>query len=273
MLFCEIELLCLFRKAILSNTFRHEYKFFYGKSCHHQYSLTVFLQMSHGTRGAEQRANMNPPSPPPPPNPAELMQLMVENQRMLTETINRMANQGGRHAQEGPAPNQYSSFKDFMDTKPPPFREAEEPLQAEEWLNTVEQKFRLLRLTEGLKAEYAAHQLQGPAGIWWNQHREALSDNTVVDWNLFREAFKGHFIPPGVMEMKHTEFMQLTQGNKTIKEYLHAFNHLSRYAPEFVNTEAKKIASFKRGLGLKLLKTMGRSKCATFNEFVSDALT
>jgi len=58
-----------------------------------------------------------------------------------------------------------------------------------------------------------------------------------------------------------------------MKEYLHAFNHLSRYAPEFVNTEAKKIASFKRGLGPKLLKTMGRTKCATFNEFVSDALT
>ena len=63
------------------------------------------------------------------------------------------------------------------------------------------------------------------------------------------EAFKGHFIPPGVMEMKHTEFMQLTQGNKTLKEYLHAFNHLSRYCPKFVSTESKKIASFKRGLG------------------------
>jgi len=75
------------------------------------------------------------------------------------------------------------------------------------------------------------------------------------------------------MEMKHNKFMQLTQGNKTLKEYFHAFNHLSRYAPEFLNTETKKIASFKRGLGPKLLKTMGRSKCATFNEFVSDALT
>jgi len=54
---------------------------------------------------------------------------------------------------------------------------------------------------------------------------------------------------------------------------LHAFNHLSSYAPEFVSTESKKIASFKRGFGSKLLKTMGHTKCATFNEFVSDALT
>jgi len=40
-----------------------------------------------------------------------------------------------------------------------------------------------------------------------------------------------------------------------------------------VSTEAKKIASLNRGLGPKLLKTMGRTKCTTFNEFVSDALT
>ena len=105
MLFCGIELLCLFYKAILSNTFRHKYKFFYGKSCHHQCSLTVSLQMSRGTQGVEQHANMNPP-PPPPPNPAELIQMMVESQRLLTETINQMVNQGGRNAQHLPAPNQ-----------------------------------------------------------------------------------------------------------------------------------------------------------------------
>ena len=75
------------------------------------------------------------------------------------------------------------------------------------------------------------------------------------------------------MSMKHIEFMKLTQGTKSLTEYLHAFNNLSRYAIEFVDTDAKKIASFKRGLSLKLMKTLANSKCATFNEFVSDALT
>jgi hypothetical protein len=67
--------------------------------------------------------------------------------------------------------------------------------------------------------------------------------------------------------------MKLTQGTKRLNEYLQAFNNLSRYAIEFVDTDAKKIDSFKRGLGPKLMKTLGNSKCATFNEFVSDALT
>jgi hypothetical protein len=75
------------------------------------------------------------------------------------------------------------------------------------------------------------------------------------------------------MAMKHTEFMRLTQGNKSLTEYLQAFNNLTRYATEFVDIDAKKIASFKRGLSPKLMKTMGTSKCATFNKFISDALT
>jgi hypothetical protein len=75
------------------------------------------------------------------------------------------------------------------------------------------------------------------------------------------------------MAMKHTEFIRLTQGKKSLMEYLQAFNNLARYATKFVDTDAKKIASFKRGLSPKLMKTMGTSKCATFNEFTSDALT
>ena len=67
--------------------------------------------------------------------------------------------------------------------------------------------------------------------------------------------------------------MNLTQGTKSLTECLHAFNNLSRYALEFVDTEDKKLASFKRGLGPKLSKNMAGNKSTTFIEFVSDALT
>jgi hypothetical protein len=61
--------------------------------------------------------------------------------------------QCGNHQGGGNGVNQYSNFKDFMDTRPPIFKEAAEPLDAEEWINTMEDKFRVLRLTEVLKAE------------------------------------------------------------------------------------------------------------------------
>jgi hypothetical protein len=75
------------------------------------------------------------------------------------------------------------------------------------------------------------------------------------------------------MAMKVAEFMRLTQGTKSMMEYLHAFNNLSRCASEFVNTDTKKIASFKRGLNPKMLKTMGTSTRTVFNDFISDCLT
>ena len=40
-----------------------------------------------------------------------------------------------------------------------------------------------------------------------------------------------------------------------------------------MDTESKKIGSFKRGLSPKLMKTLGNNKSDTFNEFMSDALT
>jgi hypothetical protein len=56
-------------------------------------------------------------------------------QREMRESLRNVANnthQGGHEA------NQYSNFKDFMDTKPPIFEEAAEPLEADEWINTME---------------------------------------------------------------------------------------------------------------------------------------
>ena len=76
----------------------------------------------------------------------------------------------------------------------------------------------------------------------------ALPAGANVTWEQFKTAFRGHHIPPGLMRMKAAEFMKLTQGTKTLTEYMHVFNNLSRYAPAFMDTEEKKIESFKRGL-------------------------
>jgi hypothetical protein len=54
-------------------------------------------------------------------------------------------------SQGGHEVNQYSSFKDFMDTKPLILKEATKPLDAEEWINTMEDKFCVLRMMEVLK--------------------------------------------------------------------------------------------------------------------------
>jgi hypothetical protein len=72
--------------------------------------------------------------------------------------------------------------------------------------------------------------------------------------------------------MKLGEFLALNQGTKTVAQYLHAFNNLSRYASDMVNTDAKKIVSFKRGLNPKMMKHVGTNTRTDFNDFVSDCL-
>jgi hypothetical protein len=184
----------------------------------------------------------------------------------IADNTCRGLNQGGHEA------NQYSSFKDFMDTRPSIFKEVAEPLDVEEWISTMEDKFRVLRTTEVLKTEYAAHQLQGPARMWWKHCRTTFSPNAHITWREFIDAFHEFYIPPGMTEMKLGEFLSLNQGTKMVTQYLHAFNNLNRYASEMVNTDAKKIASLKRGLNPKIIKHVGTNMRTGFNDFVSDCL-
>jgi hypothetical protein len=103
-----------------------------------------------------------------------------------------------------------------MDTRLSIFKEVAEPLDAEKWINTMEDKFCVLRLTEVLKTEYVAHQLQGPTGMWWKHHRITFPPNAQISWREFTEAFHGVYIPPGLTEMKLGEFLALNQGTKTV---------------------------------------------------------
>jgi hypothetical protein len=79
-----------------------------------------------------------------------MQQNMQAALRHIADNPRHGLNPGGHEA------NQYSSFKDFMDTRPSIFKEAVEPLDAEEWINTMEDKFHVLRMTEVLKTEYAS---------------------------------------------------------------------------------------------------------------------
>ena len=92
-----------------------------------------------------------------------------------------------------------------------------------------------------------------------------------VLWTEFSEAFKAHHIPSSVMKIKLREFLALKQGSKTVREYVQAFNHLSRYAPNHVDTDDKKKECFLEGMTPKLRSRLG-CRFESFNELVDDAI-
>nr|ACS91357.1 polyprotein [Coix lacryma-jobi] len=75
------------------------------------------------------------------------------------------------------------------------------------------------------------------------------------------------------MQMKLEEFLKLQQGTQSVMQYVSKFNHLSQYAPDHVNTDAKKKQCFMRGLSTKLQTMMTTCANSTFNDIVSIAIT
>lgn len=239
------------------------------------------LQMPMRTRGQDEARTSRgggeeaPIPPPVPPTLAEaiaaLLNATADNARLLREMAGNQNNQHGGHG-----PNHMpreTTYADFLETRPPVFVKAEEPLEANEWLHVMEQKFGLIHCTETQKPLFAAQQLRGPASTWWANFVAIQPEDHVVTWAEFKLAFRDHYIPDDILQMKFEEFVQLRQGNDTVMQYLAKFNHLSQYAIDQVNTDLKKRNCFMRGLNDRLQRKMVACLGLTFTQAVSTAIS
>jgi hypothetical protein len=97
---------------------------------------------------------------------AALVNATAENARLLRELAqNQQAPYPNRDRRNNG--NNESTYVDFTDTRPPVFSKADEPLEADNWLRTIEQKFELIHCIEVQKPRFVAQQLRGAAGAWW----------------------------------------------------------------------------------------------------------
>jgi hypothetical protein len=70
----------------------------------------------------------------------------------------------------------------------------------------------------------------------------------AITWEEFRDNFHRYHVPEGLMIVRKEEFLALKQGPLSVSEYRDKFLQLSCYAPEDVNTDAKRQYRFLRGL-------------------------
>jgi hypothetical protein len=77
---------------------------------------------------------------------AALVNATMDNTRFLREMAgNQFQQHGGRAPPQGP---RETTYLEFFETRPPLFIKAEEPLESDEWIRVMEQKFGLIRCTE-----------------------------------------------------------------------------------------------------------------------------
>jgi hypothetical protein len=160
--------------------------------------------MRNYNNNGENNQNVNPPPPPPP----TLEQVLVMQAQMLQTTQHTMVNMQAAQPQAPPPPPR-DRLEDFQHTKPPTFSQAVEPMNADEWLKSIEKKLQVDRCNNHEKVLLASHQLSGPTADWWDAYVEAHEEPESINWPEFRASFCAHHVPQGVIKMKKKEFQDL----------------------------------------------------------------
>nr|AAN16328.1 putative polyprotein [Oryza sativa Japonica Group]AAP52669.1 retrotransposon protein, putative, Ty3-gypsy subclass [Oryza sativa Japonica Group] len=160
------------------------------------------------------------------PTLAQVLAQQTQLMNMMMQQLQNQQNQGNNHA---PPQNKLA---EFLRVRPPIFSSTTNPVEAGDWLHAIEKKLDLLQCTDQEKVSFASHQLHGPASEWWDHFRLNRTTAEPITWLEFTAAFRKTHIPSGVVSLKKKEFRSLTQGSRSVTEYLHEFNRLARYAPE-----------------------------------------
>jgi hypothetical protein len=175
--------------------FRNEMKMVYVSVLYFfpNVSLPQMPSRTRAQHGAgTSRDGEDTPNPlPVPPTLAEAIAALVnattDNTRFLHEMAgNQFLQHGGRVPPQGPRD---TTYLEFSETQPPLFVKAEEPLEDDEWVRAMEQKFGLIQCTETQKPLFAAQQLRGPASTWWANFSAFQPVGHHVTWEEFKLAF------------------------------------------------------------------------------------
>jgi hypothetical protein len=195
--------------------------------------------MTNARNCATQENNDNNNANPPPPPTLE--QVLLMQAQMLQTMQQTMANmQQAQGQQPVPQPQQCDKLGEFQRTKPPRFSHSVEPMDADDWLNTIEKKLQVVQCTNRERVLFATHQLVEPAVDWWDAYVEAHEEPKTINWQEFRNSFRIHHVLLGVMKLKKKKFEDLKQGSMFVREYVTHFTQLSHYAPGNVDTDEKK---------------------------------
>ena len=165
---------------------------------------------------------------PPPPTMAQVLQNIETNRLRNEQLLEQMVQNTTRHA------NNCATLGDFLKAQTHFFREAKEPLDADDWLRTIERKFGALHVPDAERVNFGTYMLEGAAGAWWEGHLALFAPEHVVTWDEFRAAFRTAYIPQATMDRKRKEFRELTQGKMDVEVYGQHFTCLARYAPRDV---------------------------------------
>ncbi|KAK1612369.1 hypothetical protein QYE76_036042 [Lolium multiflorum] len=156
------------------------------------------LQMAPPTRNANQETMM------------QMLQVMLEDREAERAEIqaNIAALQQLANNNQGHHDHPGSKLKNFQNTNTPVFSKTEEPLDADDWLQTMENNLEVAGVEANEKVLFDTHYLAGPARAWWTSTRT----RTIHDLGRFQAQVQQVPCAPGLIKKMRDEFRELKQG-------------------------------------------------------------
>jgi hypothetical protein len=102
---------------------------------------------------------------------------------------------------------------EFMRGHPPTFAHSSDPMDAEDWLRTMEQELHTAQCDDREKVLYGPRLLRGAAQSWWESYLATHANPDTITWEEFRGSFRQYHVPAGLMTVKKEEFLALKQGH------------------------------------------------------------
>nr|XP_027124258.1 uncharacterized protein LOC113740948 [Coffea arabica] len=160
----------------------------------------------------------------------------------------------------------------FQKFFPPKFLGGPDPEVAERWLDSMINIFVALNYTEDRQVHFAVFQFEGPARVWWNVIRAKWErEGTAWIWLNFVREFIKKYLPPIVQEKREDDFIKFRQGTLSVFEYETQFTKLSKFAPELISTEQRRVRRFVQGLNVEIQEALAVAQINTFTELLEKA--
>nr|XP_027083541.1 uncharacterized protein LOC113705832 [Coffea arabica] len=174
--------------------------------------------------------------------------------QQMTDLLARMVDQqgqgyGNNAGNPGNNPGNHEgvdrALERFQKFAPPKFIGGPNPDLAERWMDRMMDIF---------------------AALEYSEERQ-----TPWTWVNFTREFNEKYLPPIVQERREEDFIRLRQGPLSVAKYETQFTKLSRFAPELVLTDRKRIRRFVQGLNVEIQEALAAAQLDTFNQTLEKA--
>ncbi|XP_052185188.1 uncharacterized protein LOC127796826 [Diospyros lotus] len=158
-------------------------------------------------------------------------------------------------------------LKTFMALRTLEFSGGTDAIMVENWMKSIEKHLRATGCNEAKKVRLVTFLLAGKAERWWEMARQRYGSREPT-WLEFQEAFNDNYFPSWMREQKVYEFIELTQGTKTVAQYEVEFISLAKFVIELVSSESNKATKFQLGLRPKIRYTLAYARIADYSTIV-----